>query len=658
MSAADLQFSENSDILCIFVLFHSVHKDRFMREKTFIHYLLFFLLVFSASPISAQFTEVSLESGMALQHTNAMLIGGGGAFFDYNNDGWLDIYLVGGNDDDGLFHNNGDGTFTNVSEAAGLESTSGYQTTGVITGDVDKDGYRDVFVMTWDTQANLLLHNNGDGTFTEMGRKVGLNGVSFSMAASFGDFNLDGYLDLYVGNYIEENGGYTPDDGFGHICSTNFFYVNQGDGTFEEVSEDYGLNDNGCTLSVAFTDLDNDNDADLLLANDFGEWVTPNAAFENLHPSNSFSNVAVEANLDLKIYAMGIAIGDYNEDGLLDYYMTNIGHNPLLKNRGGFQFEEVAQISGVDNTYSGTDPETGNFLFATSWGAAFLDYNNDTYLDLFVSNGHVPAVDAIKNAENDPNKLFRNNQANGTFTDMSSIMGIANSDICRGMATGDYDNDGDMDILVVAITAPSRPSTFEDHIMLFRNDNPPANWLKVELEGVNSNKEGIGSRVEVSVDGRTFIREIDGGSSHASHNSTIAHFGLADYEMVDEVRVKWLGGEDQIFTNVAANQLVSIKEGESTAIEEQTARLLQLHTTPNPFQTTTQIHYSLPKASTVSLEIYDVTGRLVDAISHNKQTAGSHTIDWKPAAKLTSGVYFCRMTTDFGIASHRLVIDR
>lgn len=625
-----------------------------MLQKTFTLYLLFVLLTFPLSFTSAQFTEVSLESGIAFQHTNAVMIGGGCAFFDYNNDGWLDIYLVGGNDNDGLFHNNGDGTFTNIAESAGLEAVSGFQTTGVITGDVDKDGYRDVFVMTWDTQPNFLLHNNGDGTFTEIGEEAGIADQSFSMAASFGDFNLDGYLDLYVGNYVEQNGGYTEENGFAHICFPNFFYINQGDGTFEEVSEEYGIDDEGCALAVAFTDLDNDSDVDILLANDFGEWVEPNAAFQNQYPDNSFNRIGKQTDLDLEIYAMGIAIGDYNEDGFLDYYKTNIGHNPLMKNLGNLQFEEVAQISGVDNTYSGNDPETGNFLFATSWGAAFFDYNNDTYLDLFVSNGHISAVDAIKNNENDPNKLYRNNQANGTFTDMSSIMGIANLDICRGMAVGDYDNDGDMDILVVAITDPSRPSTHEDHIMLFRNDNPPANWLKVELEGVTSNKEGIGSHIEVSVDGRTFIREIDGGSSHASHNSTIAHFGLGEYEMIDELKVKWLGGEEQVFTNIEANQLVRVKESEPNAIEERTAKLLQLDSAPNPFEERTQIHYVLPRPSMVSLAIYDVMGRLVYNTEPVGQTKGKQTLEWFPSSSIASGIYFCRLTTDFGVASHRL----
>ncbi len=629
-----------------------------MQRYFYTFVLMTSLLTFSLSPISAQFTEVSLESGIALQHTSAMLIGGGGAFFDYNNDGWLDIYLVGGNDDDGLFHNNGDGTFTNVAEMAGLESTSGYQTTGVITGDVDKDGYRDIFVTTWDTQPNLMLHNNGDGTFTEVGEEIGMGGVSFSMAASFGDYNLDGYLDLYVGNYIEENGGYTAENGFGHRCAANFFYVNQGDGTFEEVSEQYGMNNNGCALSVAFTDFDNDSDIDLLLANDFGEWVEPNALFENLYPVDFFANVSRQTGLNLEIYAMGIAVGDYNEDGLLDHYMTNIGHNPLLKNKGNYEFEEVAQVAGVDNTHSDTNPQTGNPLFATSWGAAFLDYNNDTYLDLFVSNGHIPAVQVIKNAENDPNKLFQNNQANGTFTDVSSIMGIDNTDICRGMAVGDYDNDGDMDILVVAITDPSRPSTVEDHILLFRNDNPPANWLKVELEGVTNNKQGMGSRVEVSVDGRTFIREIDGGSSHASHNSTIAHFGLGDYEMVDELKVRWLGGEEQVFTNIAANQLITIVEHEPNALEEHTAHILQLYSVPNPFEEKTQIHYFLPKPSIISLSIYDMTGRLVYQEAAIQQREGKQILEWTSSSTIASGVYFCRLTTDFGTASHRLVLER
>ncbi len=628
-------------------------------QKTFYTFFITILLFVYSSPTTfAQFTEVSLESGVLFQHESVHLQGGGGMFFDYNNDGWQDIYVAGGGGKDGLFHNNGDGSFTNVAEAAGLESIADFQTTGVISGDIDNDGFRDVFITTWHSQRNLLLHNNGDGTFTEIAEQAGVADIALSMASSFGDYNVDGYLDLYVGNYVEENGGYDEENGYQHNCYPNFFYVNNGDGTFEEVSDFYKINDNGCALSVAFTDYDNDADVDIYVANDFGEWIEPNAMYVNMYPTDFFSDLSTLTTLDVGLYAMGIAIGDYNEDGRFDYYITNLGRNRLIRGEGDFQFSDQAFQAGVDNTYSGVDPETGNSLFATSWGTAFFDYDNDTYLDLYVNNGHIPAVEIIKNAVEDPNKLYRNNQADGTFTDVSEEMGVANTDICRGVAVGDYDNDGDMDMLVVGILDITREYTSEYHVMLYRNDSPPANWLKVELEGVTNNKQGIGSRIEVSVDGRTFIREIDGGSSHLSHHSTVAHFGLGDYEMIDELKVRWLGGEEQIFTNIAANQLVSIKEGEMTAIEEQTADLLQLHSTPNPFQTITQIHYSLPKASSVLLEIYDMTGRLVHQLTENEQTAGSHTIDWQPSAKLASGVYFCRMTTDFGIASHRVVLGR
>jgi len=603
---------------------------------------------------------VSIESGIVFQYHSAQLIGGGGAFFDYNNDGWQDIYLAGGGGGDALYHNNGDGTFTNISEGAGLGSIADFQTVGAITGDIDNDGFRDVFVTTWDTQPNLLLHNNGDGTFEEISQQIGLVDTSFSVGASFGDYNVDGYLDLYVGNYIERNGGYTEENGFGHEGHVNLFYINNGDGTFEEQSNFHKLDDDGCALSVVFTDFDNDADVDIYLANDFGEWVEPNAVFKNLYPSNLFVEVGPSIAMDAAMYAMGIAVGDYNEDGWFDYYVTNIGQNHLLENKGEFQlFQERAIQAGVDNTITGKiDDEIGEFLYATSWGTAFFDYDNDTYLDLFVSNGHIPAADFIKNDEADPNKLFRNNQADGTFTDVSAAMGVDNTTICRGMAVADYDNDGDMDILVISIYDLDITETEENHVLLYRNDSPPANWLKVELEGVTNNKHGMGSRVEVSVDGRTFMREIDGGSSHASHNSTIAHFGLADYEMVDELKVTWLGGEEQVFTNIAANQTVHIREGEETAIEERTKVLLQLNSSPNPFEESTQIQYQLPKNSAVELAIYDVSGRLVHQFEKQEQRAGKHVMGWNPNSDLASGVYFCRLTTDFGVASHRLLVSR
>ncbi|MEZ4886345.1 MAG: FG-GAP-like repeat-containing protein [Chitinophagales bacterium] len=627
-----------------------------MQSKIYT-FILFVLLVISP-PISAQFTEVSIESGILFQHTSALMIGGGGVFFDYNNDGWEDIYLAGGGGSDALYHNNGDGTFSNISETAGLKNLPNYQTTGAISADIDNDGFRDVFVMTWDTQPNMMLHNNGDGTFTEIGQQIGVADVSFSMAASFGDYNVDGYLDLYVGNYLEENGGYDAENGFGHEGYRNFFYINQGDGTFEEVGQFYGLDDAGCALAVAFTDYDNDSDVDIYVANDFGEWVLPNSIFANSYPTDFFSNFNTITGLDIKIYAMGIAIGDYNEDGYFDYYVSNLGRNRLLQNQGLNQrFLDLAIQAGVDNTYSGIDSSTGDVLLATSWGTAFFDYDNDTYIDLFVSNGHIPAVNDLKNSEVDPNKLYRNNQANGTFTDVSDDMGVANTDVCRGMAVADYDNDGDMDILVVGIYDAGREFTSENHVLLYRNDSPPANWLKVELKGVTNNKQGIGSHVEVKVDGRTFMREIDGGSSHASQNSTIAHFGLGNYEMIDELKVRWLGGAEQVFTNIAANQTVIIREGEMTAIEEHTSSLLQLTSQPNPFKESTLISYSLPKSSKVSLAIYDVTGRLIHQIAENEQAVGKQMFDWQPSAKLAAGIYFCQLITDFGMASHRLIVE-
>lgn len=624
----------------------------------YVYTLYSFLLFFTLSS-SAQFTEVSIESGLAFQHSSAVLIGGGGAFFDYDNDGFLDIYLAGGGNDDGLFHNLRDGSFENVSDRAGIGVTAPFQTTGVVSGDLDSDGFTDLVVLTWDTQRLLILHNNGNGTFSEVAEQIGIDSLSstaFSMGASLGDYNLDGYLDIYVGNYIRDNGGYTVDGGFGHTGYANFFFINNGDGTFQERGDFYGVSDEGCALAVAFTDYDNDADVDIYVANDFGEWVLPNVVYSNLYPSNIFSNLSIANNLDHKIYAMGIAVGDYNEDGFFDYYISNLGRNRLIQNKGPFQFTDVAIQAGVDNTFGGIDPDTGDSAFATSWGTAFFDYDNDTYVDLFVSNGHIHAVDELNNMKEDPNKLYRNNQADGTFTDVSIDMGVANTDVCRGMAVGDYDNDGDMDMLVIGISDPSRDWTWENHAMLYRNDSPSANWLKVRLRGIENNLHGIGSRIEVTVDGRTFIREIDGGTSHASHNSTIAHFGLGNYETIDELKVRWLGGGEDILTNVSTNRTITIKEGETTSIEGQVAETLQLVSRPNPFEEKTQIQYTLPSTSTVTMGIYDVKGRLVYQTESRNQSAGKHIIEWQADTDLLSGVYFCRLTTDMGIASHRLMI--
>lgn len=519
------------------------------------------------------FTEVSLQSGINdLIHTPTM-IGGGCAFFDYNNDGWLDIYISGGLGRDKLYRNNQNGTFTERGWQAGLAVTGLYYTMGVVTGDIDNDGYRDLFVTTLGIGdsyhshvPNILFRNNRNGTFTDISAQAGIRDSAWSMAATMGDYNLDGFLDIYVANYVKSirfihDSVTTEVIGFAHTGFANFFYMNNGNGTFTNIAPQLQVDDAGTGLAAAFSDYDNDRDMDIFLVNDFGAWVVPNKLYRNEFPANAFTEVSASSGADAAIYGMGIAIGDYDQDDDLDYYITNIGENVFYRNNGNGTFTDVARQAGVENGYVDS-------LFTTGWGTAFLDYDHDTWLDLFVSNGHIMAADFIATSEKDPKKLYRNN-ADGTFTDVTFLEGVGDSSIGRGFAMGDYDNDGDLDMLVTVITE-NMGSGNNAHALLFRNDIANGNhWLKVSVQGTYSNRDGFGSRVEAYAHGRKWIREIDGGSSHASQHSTTAHFGLGSLTRVDSVVVLWPAGGRSRIANIAADQLLTIIESGTAQVVTQ-----------------------------------------------------------------------------------------
>jgi len=532
-----------------------------MRSITSI--LTFTLFTFCFTAKSQTFQEVSDSSGIAHLCFSTSKMGAGVAFFDYNNDDLLDIYLTGGYNTDKLYRNLGNGNFMDVSTQAGLGITSSQVTMGVATGDIDNDGFKDIFITTWgapgagmgNTSPNILLKNNGNGTFSDISTVVGINDSAWSLSASFGDYNLDGWLDVYVGNYVDTTGVIYDSlgqiVGFSHTGQPNFLYLNNGNGTFTEVAEYLNVNDIGTALSVAFTDFDNDHDMDIYVANDFGEWNIPNRLFRNEYPLDSFTEVSVQLNANAAIYGMGIAIGDYDEDLDLDYYVTNLGRNVLYNQGANNIFQDVTNFAGVTNQY------TVDSLLTTGWGATFFDFENNTYLDLFVTNGQIPSAPFIATHPKDANKLYKNN-FDGTFTDVSILEGVSDSSFGRGFSCGDYDNDGDLDLLVGVVDNDINSSF---HTLLYRNDLTNGNhWVKVKLRGIEANRDGYGSLVRIVTGGRSFIREIDGGSSHASNNSSIAHFGLGTYTIIDSLIVTWPGGKMQYLTSLSVDSMYYIIE--------------------------------------------------------------------------------------------------
>lgn len=503
-----------------------------------------------------QFIEISEELGITDYFDDFNSIGGGTAFFDYDADGDDDLYVTGGRNADALYRNNGDGTFTDVTEESGLDLTAIYFTTGVTTGDIDNDGYREIFVTTFGfvtnlapNKRNLLFKNMGDGTFQEITPQANVSLASRSVSATFLDHDQDGFLDIYVVNYVDrtrfEFGSNGEVVGFDHDCYENQLYHNNGNSTFTEASHQLGLADIGCGLAVTNTDYDMDGDADIYAINDFGHFVSPNQMYVNNLETGVFDILPLNNDINIGLYGMGIAMADYDLDQDYDYYVSNLGSNALLNNNGTGDFENVSMEAGVDNT------STVNDLLVTSWGNAFVDIDNNIYEDLLVANGHIPAAEFIATDQEDPNKIYYNNGDN-TFTDISDLAGFNNPNKARGLVYSDYDMDGDVDIFVHVMRSDSFP---EAHTLFYRNDLvSDNNWVQFRLEGTTANRDAIGAQVKVFVDDLVLLREIWGGGSHASQSSSVAHFGLAENDAIDSVQVVWPGGDLETFHGLSINE--------------------------------------------------------------------------------------------------------
>jgi hypothetical protein len=539
--------------------------------------------------VGVSFLNVARESGLNVktifggERKNKYLLettGCGVAFYDYDNDGWLDIFLVNGSRLEGfpagteptshLFRNNRDGTFTDVTVKAGVARSGWGQ--GVCIGDYDNDGWEDLFVTYYGK--NVLYHNNGDGTFTDVSQKAGVagQGTRWNTGCAFVDYDRDGHLDLFIANYIDMDVATTPVPESGPCLykgvlvacgppglqgGKNILYHNNRDGTFADVSESAGIvRANGTYgLGVLTADFDNDGWPDIYVAND----STASALYQN-KKNGKFEDIAIEAGCALSPdgkpqAGMGIAAGDYDLDGNLDIAKTNFaGDTPsLYHNLGGGNFEDVTFTAGL-----GTHTQ---FL---GWGCGFFDFDNDGWPDILICNGHVyPEVEQLKTeAGYAQRKLLYRNLRNGHFADISLQVGSGISDpaACRGCAFGDFDNDGDVDVVV---------NTVNDYPQLLRCDSKLANnWIKVRTIGTKSNRSGIGARVAcvTHVVGESKphrqIDEVRSGGSYISQNDLRIHFGLGKAEKVDLLEIRWPSGQVDTIKDVKANQLLFVKEGE------------------------------------------------------------------------------------------------
>jgi hypothetical protein len=528
----------------------------------------------TSADIGFRLVDVTSSAGLAFHHNTGAYggkllpetLGSGCAFLDYDADGWLDILLINGADWAGhkrqrttlkLFHNNRNGTFTDVTHSAGLDVE--LYGMGVAVADYDNDGFPDLYITC--VGQNRLFHNTGKGSFVDVTQKSGLGGrTALSTSALWFDYDRDGHLDLFVCNYVKWSPEHdvfcsldgktksycTPEAYRGETC---WLFHNRGDGTFEDVTAKSGMFDSSSkSLGVAMFDFDRDGWPDLVVAND----TQPNKLYRNQR-NGTFKDVAVQAGIAFSTEGkaragMGVDTGDFDRTGIDGIAITNFDNEMvgLYKGLANDTFEDVALQSGIG-------PVSKNTL---GFGCAFADLNLDGWLDLVVANGHID--DTVRNIRGNvgyaqPPQLFLND-GKGKFRDVAREAGAEFSvpKVGRGLACGDFDRDGDLDILLVTNSGPA---------YLYRNDQSAGNRsIRFKLIGTQSNRDAIGATIRIEAGGVAQSRMVRGGSSYLSQSELTATFGLGKLDKVDRVLIRWPGGSEEDFKGLDARKCYEITE--------------------------------------------------------------------------------------------------
>ena len=523
------------------------------------------------APGPSHFVDVAVDVGLTKVHTGgsaekgyiAEAKGGGAAWLDFDGDGDLDLYWVNGaalDDEQGggnaLYRSDAGSGFVDVASSLGAAGRGWGM--GAVSADYDNDGDADLYITN--LRENILYRNDGDTGFAEVGGEAGAAGAAWSTGAAFGDYDRDGDVDLYVAGYAEFEPGEIPRLGsqwkgvdvfvgpLGLVPEADSFYRNEG-ASLVEGTEEAGLAhpEPGYGFGVLFVDVDDDGDVDLYVAND----STPNFLWRN-EGDGTFTEVGLQAQVAYGAMGhsqagMGVAWGDYDGDARPDMFLTHFedDYNTLYRNEGAGLFADVSVAAGLGRT---------SFHFV-GFGTGFFDRDNDGDLDLLVANGHVyPQIERAGSGTTyaQPNQLLDNRGSRFELLLPSDGDSLGSAKVSRGSAIADYDNDGDLDILV---------TNLDDRPTLLRNDvGNRQNWLGVELVGRESNRGGIGARLHLAAGGKVQVRDIISGSSFLSGEDPRAHFGLGQIEMVDSLRVCWPSGAVQVLKNLRINQYLVVEE--------------------------------------------------------------------------------------------------
>ena len=534
-----------------------------------------------------QFADITAKTHITFNHVSASdnryvveSMSGGVLLIDYDRDGYPDIYFTnaptvemaikGQTARSALYHNNHDGTFTEVTDKAGL-ATPCFAMGGAV-GDYNNDGWPDLYITC--LGGNKLFRNNGDGTFTDVTKQAGVADGRWSTGAAFGDYDGDGYLDLMVTNYVDFHLSDLP--GFGSAPNCKYrgidvqcgprglkgagdaLFHNNGNGTFTDVSKAAGVEDPGgyYGMSVIFSDLNNTGRPDIYVAND----STPKFLYKNLG-SGTFQEIGLESGTAMsedgsEQASMGLAVGDYLHNGRPSLLATNFSdeYSNLYRNDGNWSFTDVSYKSGV------ALPS----LPYVKWGTAFLDADNDGWLDLIVVGGHVyPQVDKLPSgARYKEPKVLEMNQKDGTFCDASEQAGgaLRVPRVSRGLAAGDLFNDGNVDIVVEDLAG--------EPMILKNNGIRGRHWVSFELQGTKSNRLAIGARLKIVAGGMTQTEEIHSGGSYLSQSDLRVHFGLNSATKIDSVEIRWPSGKIETLKNLESDKFYSVLEGQGVVPAE------------------------------------------------------------------------------------------